>query len=69
MHEFQKCMHACHADGCHNCGNHSGQDQCVSYGLAHLIHFSRTIFLRSQYGKSGCQSQKETYNQKDDRSR
>ena len=66
MHEFQKCMHACHADGCHNCGNHCCQNQCISYCLAHLIHFSRTILLRGQYGKTGSQSQKKTYDQKYD---
>ena len=44
------------------------QNQCISYCLAHLIHFSRTILLRGQYGKTGSQSQKKTYDQKHDRS-
>ena len=40
----------------------------VAHGLTHLIHFSRTVLLCSQYGKTGSKSQKKAYDQKDDSS-
>ena len=68
MHEFQKCMHPCHADSCHHSGDHRCQDQCISYCLTHFVHLSCTVFLCCQYSKTCCQPKQKSDDQKNDRS-